>query len=120
MPSAWTSEIEVALDAACEIRVESTLRQSYSTEGCDQRMSEGHQGGLAGLWAVGGRQVSGENDQARHGYYQFCPGCGWQMTGKFSTCPKCGADLRTKACPYCGGAIPVDSEVCPRCTAPLL
>lgn len=82
-------------------------------------MPEGYQGGLAGLWAVGGQQVSGENDQERRGYYQFCPGCGWQLTGKFSTCPKCGADLRTGVCSYCGGVIPVDFEVCPRCTAPL-
>jgi predicted amidophosphoribosyltransferase len=83
-------------------------------------MPEGHQCGLAGLWAVGGQQVPEGNDQERQGYYHFCPGCGWQLTGKFSTCPKCGADLRTKACPYCGGTIPVDHEVCPRCNAPLV
>jgi predicted amidophosphoribosyltransferase len=83
-------------------------------------MSAGQQGDLAGLWAVGGQQVSMGNAQEGGGYYQFCPGCGWQLTGKFSTCPKCGADMRLKVCPYCGGAIPVCAEVCPRCTAPLV
>ncbi|MFU8826852.1 MAG: double zinc ribbon domain-containing protein [Brevefilum sp.] len=77
-------------------------------------MTGSSQGELANLWAVGGAQVSCEG-----GGYRYCPECGWQLTGKFSTCPRCRADLRMVSCPYCGGRVPAQAELCPRCTAPL-
>ena len=83
-------------------------------------------GDLANLWAVGGKQVpstDGEGEQGdpryRPDWEVCCTECGWQLTGKFSTCPKCGADLRLKPCPYCRGTVPARADECPRCTAPL-
>ncbi|MFU8774059.1 MAG: hypothetical protein ACNA8H_16775, partial [Anaerolineales bacterium] len=55
----------------CEIRLESRTEQRYPVKGWKYIMSAGHQGGLAGLWAVGGQQVSVGNDQDRRGYYQY-------------------------------------------------
>jgi predicted amidophosphoribosyltransferase len=79
-------------------------------------MSEVKGGNLADLWAVGGQQNPPDaNNQWR---FRFCPECGWQLTGKFSHCPRCGADLRLSVCPYCGGDIPSRLEQCPRCSAP--
>jgi predicted amidophosphoribosyltransferase len=77
------------------------------------------QGGLANLWAVGGLQTASEDRESSGGYYRYCPGCGWRLTGKFSTCPRCKADLSRIVCPYCRGTIPAGNEQCPRCTAPL-
>jgi len=78
-------------------------------------MHKGNPGNLANLWAVGGAQRPGRSV----GLTDICPGCGWQLTGKFSRCPRCEADLRLKLCPYCGGEIFVSAMQCPRCTAPL-
>ena len=75
--------------------------------------------GLADLWAVGGQHVSADKKEPKSFYYQFCPGCGWKLTGKFSTCPRCGEDLRTEECLYCRGVIPAGLDQCPRCTADL-
>lgn len=80
-------------------------------------MSPGNDGQLADLWAVGGEHFIRINKSK--GYYAFCPGCGWKLTGKFSTCPRCGEDLRTEMCPYCKGSIPYGVEHCPRCTVDL-
>ena len=80
-------------------------------------MSPRYQGELGNLWAAGGKQADFAGDERKYWYYKFCPGCGWKLTGKFSTCPRCKADLRTKKCPYCSGEIPVDVKFCPRCTA---
>jgi predicted amidophosphoribosyltransferase len=82
-------------------------------------MSKGHQGDLANLWAVGGKQSEIIHAERERFFYRFCPQCGWQLTGKFSTCPRCSADLRIKVCPYCRGEIPANKGVCPRCSAPL-
>jgi predicted amidophosphoribosyltransferase len=82
-------------------------------------MMEAHQGNLANLWAVGGNQADPIKAEGHRLYYKFCPKCGWQLTGKFSTCPRCNADLRIKVCPYCRGEIPANKGVCPRCSAPL-
>jgi len=82
-------------------------------------MSEGHQGDLANLWAVGGNQADLIKAEGHRFYYKFCFQCGWQMTGKFSSCPRCVADLRIRDCPYCGGEIPANVDICPRCSAPL-
>jgi len=75
---------------------------------------------LTNLWAVGGRQIGLFYDEITPFYYKFCPGCGWKLTGKFSTCPRCGEDLRTAICTYCRGEIPAGVENCPRCTADFL
>ena len=80
-------------------------------------MSQDYQGDLAGLWAVGGKQVAPGGAEGGQRVYRYCPDCGWQMTGRFTTCPRCGADLKTKVCPYCGGVIPVSANECPRCLA---
>lgn len=82
-------------------------------------MSEGHQGDLANLWAVGGKQSDLLLSESSHFYYRYCPQCGWKLTGKFSTCPRCGADLKLKICDYCGGKVPANEDNCPRCSAPL-
>ena len=74
-------------------------------------------GNLADLWAVGGQQNAPEGMKGWH--YRYCPECGWQLTGKFSRCPRCGANLRLFVCPYCGGEVPARLEHCPRCSAPL-
>jgi RNA polymerase subunit RPABC4/transcription elongation factor Spt4 len=81
-------------------------------------MGEGLQGDLAGLWALGGSQAIKEVNASDKFFYRFCPECGWRLTGKFSTCPWCGADLSVKVCPYCKGMIPAGASICPRCTAP--
>ncbi|MFN2302722.1 MAG: double zinc ribbon domain-containing protein [Anaerolineales bacterium] len=80
-------------------------------------MPKSRQGNLANLWAVGGQQSMREGENRWH--YKFCPECGWRLTGKFSRCPRCEADLRLSACPYCGGDVPKRLKRCPRCTAPL-
>ena len=80
-------------------------------------MSPSCQGELKNLWAVGGKQAEPAGDERKNRQYTYCPGCGWKLTGKFSTCPRCEADLRTKECLYCGGVIPADVKFCPRCTA---
>ena len=80
-------------------------------------MQQGHQGNLANLWAVGGKQAGFVNAGRNRIYYQFCHQCGWKLTGKFSTCPRCGADLGFKPCPYCGEEIPGIAKRCPRCSA---
>ena len=72
-------------------------------------------GNLAGLWAVGGAQQVAKPSSMM----VKCPSCGWQLTGKFSRCPRCGADLHLQQCPYCGGEIFSSSTQCPRCTAPI-
>jgi len=54
-------------------------------------MSPSNQGELADLWAVGGMQIVSAASGSKPWYYSFCPGCGWKLTGKFSTCPRCGA-----------------------------
>lgn len=71
-------------------------------------------GNLAGLWAVGGAQ----RVEKPSSVVDKCPSCGWQLTGRFSRCPRCGADLRLRTCHYCGGEIFASSDQCPRCTAP--
>jgi len=76
-------------------------------------------GGLADLWTVGGAQEVGEGRPISDQYPPFCPQCGWKLTGKFSRCPRCGAELSLIQCPYCGGQIPASTDRCPRCTAPL-
>jgi len=78
-------------------------------------MHEGNSGNLANLWAVGGKQ----HPASVVGLTDVCPSCGWQLTGKFSCCPRCGADLRLRQCPYCGGEVFSSHTQCPRCTAPL-
>ncbi len=83
-------------------------------------MPKGYHGNLASLWAVGGEQHQSPGRDHDKGYYQFCPVCGWKLTGKFSTCPRCGADMRVKLCPFCGGSIPASTDHCPRCTASLI
>ncbi|HAF48779.1 MAG TPA: hypothetical protein DCL08_06000 [Anaerolineaceae bacterium] len=82
-------------------------------------MQQDHQGNLANLWAVGGKQTDIGNAEGNHFYYRYCPQCGWKLTGKFSTCPRCGADLRINVCPYCGGRVPASEDNCLRCSAPL-
>ena len=82
-------------------------------------MGEDHQGNLANLWAMGGVQDNDKHSGGHSFCYDFCPDCGWQLTGKFSTCPRCGADLGFTTCPYCGGEIHRKSKHCPHCTAPL-
>lgn len=82
-------------------------------------MCEDSQGSLANLWAVGGEQYKDNAVAGFRSFYKFCPKCGWQLTGKFSTCPRCGADLNTMDCPFCGGDIPTNAKNCPRCCAPL-
>ncbi len=82
-------------------------------------MTRDYQGDLAGLWAVGGKQVIADEADISQWDYIYCPECGWKLTARFSTCPRCGANLRTKPCPYCQGQIPVTAKACPRCTAPL-
>jgi len=83
-------------------------------------MHSEEQGQLADLWAVGGEQSVLNEFKRYKGFFQYCPGCAWKLTGKFSTCPRCGEDLRMKICPYCRGVIPVCGENCPRCTADFL
>jgi len=82
-------------------------------------MMEAHQGNLANLWAVGGKQSEIIHVERERFFYRFCPQCGWQLTGKFSTCPRCGADMSLKRCSYCEGEVPANEENCPRCSAPL-
>jgi len=72
-------------------------------------------GNLANLWAVGGKQRSKNNI----GLWDKCPTCGWFITGKFSSCPRCNADLRLYECLYCGEDIFASHMHCPHCTAPL-
>lgn len=79
-------------------------------------MSDVKGGNLANLWAVGGKQQL--QARANGWHYQFCPECGWRLTGKFSRCPRCVADLRISVCPYCGGEVPSRLDQCPRCSAP--
>jgi len=75
---------------------------------------------LANLWAVGGEQVSNPLEEVDSEFYRYCPNCGWRLTSKFSTCPRCGADLSLQRCPYCGGVIHARVDQCPRCTALLI
>lgn len=82
-------------------------------------MPENIQGDLANLWAVGGKQVYSKKSNQTNRFYLFCPNCGWKLTGKFFTCPRCGVNLSTVKCPYCGGVIPAKAEECPHCTGPL-
>lgn len=81
-------------------------------------MTRSSQGSLANLWAVGGGQTPPNSGDSDSGYYRYCPACGWQLTGKFSTCPRCSGDLRLRCCTYCGEMVPFGEDPCPRCSAP--
>lgn len=82
-------------------------------------MSGTFSGDLANLWAVGGKQETILSGASSGQFNQVCHGCDWQLTGKFSTCPKCGADLRLVTCTYCGEAALQKDVECAHCTAPL-
>ena len=81
----------------------------------------GMRNGLAGLWAIAGKQV--EKTDAAPGEKPTeqtrCPDCGWRITGDFSWCPQCGSRLKPYQCEYCQGTVPKDYHECPRCGAPL-
>jgi hypothetical protein len=95
------------------VKYYATIQRTFY--GKDEIMNSGGGGNLAGLWAVGGAQRSAKP----LGVTDVCPSCGWQLTGKFSRCPRCGADLHLQQCPYCGGEIFACHTQCPRCSAPL-
>ena len=76
--------------------------------------------GLAALWALGSEQVQKDGlDSQEVKNWAKCPECGWQITGEFSWCPKCGTRLSPYQCDYCRGIVPKDQQECPRCGAPV-
>ena len=89
------------------------------TERRFESMASPSQGDLANLWAAGGQQIRSPGENADAGSDTDCPECGWQLTGKFSACPRCGADLRCVNCAYCGGKVLARHGLCPHGTAPL-
>ena len=82
-------------------------------------MSKRQQSDPADLWVVGGKWEKDRSVATFRSYYEFCPQCGWWLTGRFSICPSCGADLKLKLCPYCRGMVPANEKNCHRCSAPL-
>lgn len=79
----------------------------------------GSRSGLAGLWAIGGKLVQGEESAPNRISGQTrCPDCGWRIAGDFDWCPQCGLRLKPYQCDYCQGTILQDIQECPRCGAP--